>query len=93
MKSSPLAALTAILAALLVLGTVAPAQAHGSLRGGVQAVPGFERGAPASQPPATRAEKPEPAGGPSFPVWLLIGVGGLVGVGVGFLISARGRKP
>ncbi|MGP3913804.1 copper resistance protein CopC [Nonomuraea sp. 10N515B] len=28
-----------------------------------------------------------------FPVWLIIVIGGLVGIGIGFLLSARRRKP
>ncbi|MER6945458.1 copper resistance protein CopC [Nonomuraea sp. NPDC000554] len=34
----------------------------------------------------------EGGGSASFPVWLLIVVGALVGVGIGFLLSVRGKK-
>ncbi|NUT43826.1 MAG: copper resistance protein CopC [Thermoactinospora sp.] len=37
------------------------------------------------------AEQGSEGGG--FPVWLIIVVGGLVGIGIGFLISARKAKP
>jgi hypothetical protein len=29
----------------------------------------------------------------TFPIWLLVVVGALVGIGVGFLLSARKKKP
>ncbi|MFF4191905.1 copper resistance protein CopC [Nonomuraea sp. NPDC001831] len=193
MKSSPLAALTAILAALFVLGTAAPALAHDSLkssdpakgaevealdevrleftakvrmpfvivRGAGEAVfqegkpevdgavvrqavkgplPGGKytlayrvvssdghpiegeipftvKAAPAASPsapaadaasaaPSTAAPAPSsaapvapaadqaaatPKGG--FPTWLVIVIGALVGIGIGFLFSARKKKP
>ncbi|GGS88098.1 copper resistance protein CopC [Nonomuraea spiralis] len=192
MKSSPLAALTAILAALFVLGTATPALAHDSLkssdpakgaevealdevrleftakvrmpfvivRGAGEAV--FQEGKPevdgavvrqavkgplpggkytiayrvvssdghpiegeipftvkaaaapspsasatdpASAAPATAASS-APAATPAaaeadqasaarvgFPTWLIIGIGALVGIGIGFLFSARKKKP
>ncbi|MEU0571357.1 copper resistance CopC family protein [Nonomuraea sp. NPDC005983] len=34
----------------------------------------------------------EGGGSASFPVWLLIVVGALVGIGIGFLLSVRGKK-
>lgn len=40
--------------------------------------------------PAAQEQQDDSAG---FPVWLLIVVGGLVGIGIGFLISARKAKP
>ncbi|WP_084962355.1 copper resistance CopC family protein [Thermoactinospora rubra] len=45
----------------------------------------------AEQSPAAAEARQEDGGG--FPVWLLIVVGGLVGIGIGFLISARRVKP
>ncbi|MBT2229100.1 copper resistance CopC family protein [Nonomuraea sp. NEAU-A123] len=49
--------------------------------------------APASQAPADRAVAAESATSASFPVWLLIVVGALVGIGIGFLFSARKKPP
>ncbi|MFG1689417.1 copper resistance protein CopC [Nonomuraea sp. NPDC049269] len=49
--------------------------------------------APASQASADRAVAVESATSASFPVWLLIVVGALVGVGIGFLFSARKKPP
>jgi methionine-rich copper-binding protein CopC len=49
--------------------------------------------APASQAPADRAVAAESATSASFPVWLLIVVGVLVGIGIGFLFSARKKPP
>ncbi|HUR02200.1 MAG TPA: copper resistance CopC family protein [Nonomuraea sp.] len=49
--------------------------------------------APASQAPTDRAVAAESATSTSFPVWLLIVVGALVGVGIGFLFSARKKPP
>ncbi|MEU4223949.1 copper resistance protein CopC [Nonomuraea sp. NPDC026600] len=50
---------------------------------------------PASQVPAStdRAVAAESATSGSFPVWLLIVVGALVGIGIGFLFSARKKPP
>lgn len=45
---------------------------------------------PATQEPA--AEQTAQAA-PGFPLWLIIVIGGLVGVGIGFLLSARKKKP
>ncbi|WP_433510237.1 copper resistance CopC family protein [Nonomuraea sp. CA-143628] len=45
--------------------------------------------APASSAPAEQAG----AASTSFPVWLIVVVGALVGVGIGFLLSARNKKP
>ncbi|NUR85236.1 MAG: copper resistance protein CopC [Nonomuraea sp.] len=36
--------------------------------------------------------KKEEAAAPSFPVWLIIAIGGLIGIGIGFLFSARNKK-
>jgi methionine-rich copper-binding protein CopC len=60
-----------------------------------------EAAAPAASPAASSAEAQEPAaapaaaedGGASFPVWLIIVIGALVGIGIGFLLSARKSKP
>jgi methionine-rich copper-binding protein CopC len=182
MKSSPLAALSAILAALFVLGTASPALAHDTLKSsdpakgatvksldevklefnatprlpfvivrdaggsayqqgepvvdgpvvrqavkaplpdgaytiayrivssdghpvegeipftvkGASPPPSQSAGASAAAQAATKAAEPDQAadGQPaSFPVWLLIVVGALVGIGVGFLLSARKKKP
>ncbi|MGN9844997.1 copper resistance CopC family protein [Nonomuraea sp. H19] len=202
MKTSPLAALTAILAALLVLGTAAPALAHDALKSSSPAkgaevkaldevtleftakvrspfvivrgpgdtryelgkpetagavvrqavkgpladgkytiayrvvssdghpiegeipftVKGAETPSPSPEPSDSTAASPAPSGSaassapaaaPSaaaaettpdtdqaaaaqdvtFPVWLIIVIGGLIGIGIGFLLSARRRKP
>ncbi|MFI6295633.1 copper resistance protein CopC [Nonomuraea sp. NPDC050790] len=188
MNRSPLAALTAILAALILLGTAAPALAHDALRtsdpakgstvesvdqvkleftakvrmpfvivrgdGGefhegkpaldgkvvTQALKGTLRdgkytiayrvvssdghpiegeipftvkGAPTPEatpsqsasaaPPPSPAEQvqtpeqtpvgAEREGQATFPIWLIIVVGGLVGIGIGFLLSMRRKKP
>ncbi|MFI7131215.1 copper resistance protein CopC [Nonomuraea sp. NPDC050153] len=50
---------------------------------------------PAQTPPATdpatdRASAAQPV---TFPVWLIIVIGALVGIGIGFLFSARKKKP
>ncbi|QYC40439.1 Copper resistance protein C precursor [Nonomuraea coxensis DSM 45129] len=45
----------------------------------------------ATDPSATPAAAED--GGPSFPVWLIIVIGALVGIGIGFLFSARKSKP
>jgi len=49
--------------------------------------------APASQAPADRAVAAESAASASFPVWLIIVVGALIGIGIGFLFSARKKPP
>ncbi|MFI6731544.1 copper resistance protein CopC [Nonomuraea sp. NPDC050451] len=59
--------------------------------------------APASSAPATQAAQPaqtspatdqaSAAQPVTFPVWLVIVIGALVGIGIGFLLSARKRKP
>ncbi|MFC4119263.1 copper resistance CopC family protein [Nonomuraea zeae] len=73
---------------------------------------GPESGAPAeagssASPPAGQAASPPAQAGeqslapdravaveePAFPVWLIIVIGALVGVGIGFLLSARKKKP
>ncbi|MGP3962681.1 copper resistance CopC family protein [Nonomuraea sp. 3N208] len=48
--------------------------------------------APAAQssPAADQASATQDA---TFPVWLIVVIGGLVGIGIGFLLSARRRKP
>ncbi|GAA4947184.1 methionine-rich copper-binding protein CopC [Nonomuraea thailandensis] len=60
--------------------------------------------APAASAPAASAPAPAPAEvaatdqavaeqGATFPVWLIIVIGALVGIGIGFLLSARKKKP
>ena len=60
--------------------------------------------APAASAPATQNEAPPAQTSPatdqasaaqpvSFPVWLIIVIGALVGIGIGFLLSARKKKP
>ncbi|MEV6036923.1 copper resistance CopC family protein [Nonomuraea sp. NPDC052116] len=60
--------------------------------------------APASSAPATQAAPPPAQTSPAtdqasasqpvgFPVWLVIVIGALVGIGIGFLLSARKKKP
>ncbi|MFB4264536.1 copper resistance protein CopC [Nonomuraea sp. GTA35] len=60
--------------------------------------------APATSAPATSAPAPAPTEvaateqaaaeqGATFPVWLIIVIGALVGIGIGFLLSARKKKP
>ncbi|NUT12193.1 MAG: copper resistance protein CopC [Nonomuraea sp.] len=45
--------------------------------------------APSAAVPAAQAAAQEP----TFPVWLIIVIGALVGIGIGFLFSARKKKP
>lgn len=62
-----------------------------------------ESAAPAASPEASAAQasaetSAEPVAAEneattSFPIWLLVVVGALVGIGVGFLLSARKKKP
>ncbi|MER7499874.1 copper resistance CopC family protein [Nonomuraea pusilla] len=47
----------------------------------------------AASPPAAPAAQNASGEGTSFPVWLIIVVGALVGIGIGFLLSARKSKP
>ncbi|MER6001524.1 copper resistance CopC family protein [Nonomuraea sp. NPDC003707] len=60
--------------------------------------------APATSAPATQNEAPPAQTSPAtdqasagqpvgFPVWLVIVIGALVGIGIGFLLSARKKKP
>ncbi|MET7335261.1 copper resistance CopC family protein [Nonomuraea sp. NPDC005650] len=60
--------------------------------------------APATSAPATQPAQSSPATDPAtdrasaaqpvtFPVWLIIVIGALVGIGIGFLLSARKKKP
>ncbi|GAA2651072.1 copper resistance CopC family protein [Nonomuraea recticatena] len=46
--------------------------------------------APVAQPSEQAAEQDS---APGFPIWLIIVIGALVGVGIGFLLSARKKKP
>ncbi len=46
--------------------------------------------APESQAVADRASAGQDA---SFPVWLIVVIGALVGIGIGFLLSARKKQP
>jgi methionine-rich copper-binding protein CopC len=55
----------------------------------VTEAPAAQAQTPASAVPAEKAE----AASTSFPVWLIVVVGGLVGVGIGFLLSARKKQP
>ncbi|MFI7640218.1 copper resistance protein CopC [Nonomuraea sp. NPDC049400] len=63
-----------------------------------------ESAASASSAPPTQAQAPASEAGPAtdqasaaqevtFPVWLIIVIGALVGIGIGFLLSARRKKP
>ncbi|WP_049575448.1 copper resistance CopC family protein [Nonomuraea sp. SBT364] len=52
-----------------------------------------EAGPPASAAPAATEQAAAEESSGSFPVWLLIVVGALVGIGIGFLLSARKKKP
>ncbi|MFI7447182.1 copper resistance protein CopC [Nonomuraea sp. NPDC049714] len=62
-----------------------------------------EPASPAASPEASPAQSPvqapaepvaaEGAATTTFPIWLLVIVGALVGIGVGFLLSARKKKP
>jgi hypothetical protein len=95
---------SALVTGVIVLGGAAPALAHDALRSS-----GVVAGArPESAPPfvivrsgGQQAGRPSPqpsvqeAGttGVAFPVWLVIVVGGLAGVGIGFLLSMRKKKP
>ncbi|MFI6497030.1 copper resistance protein CopC [Nonomuraea typhae] len=53
----------------------------------------------ATAPSAQAADKPVQAsaersgGGVTFPIWLIIVVGALAGIGIGFLLSMRNKKP
>ncbi|NUW40128.1 copper resistance CopC family protein [Nonomuraea rhodomycinica] len=49
--------------------------------------------APASSAPAAAATQQAGASSAGFPVWLVVVVGALVGIGVGFLISMRKKRP
>jgi copper resistance protein C len=49
--------------------------------------------APASSPPATEQASAAEEQGGTFPVWLIIVIGALVGIGIGFLLSARKKQP
>ncbi|MEU4573920.1 copper resistance protein CopC [Nonomuraea sp. ATR24] len=48
--------------------------------------------APSSAAPAADQAAAEESSG-TFPVWLIVVVGALVGIGIGFLLSARKKKP
>ncbi|MET7462634.1 copper resistance CopC family protein [Nonomuraea sp. NPDC005501] len=47
----------------------------------------------ASAPAAATAQAAQGASSATFPVWLLVVVGALAGIGVGFLISMRKKRP
>ncbi|NUW31515.1 copper resistance protein CopC [Nonomuraea sp. SMC257] len=49
--------------------------------------------APASSAPAAAATQEAGASSGTFPVWLVVVVGALAGIGVGFLISMRKKRP
>ncbi|MFI9590608.1 copper resistance protein CopC [Nonomuraea sp. NPDC052265] len=59
------------------------------------AAPATATAAPASSAPAAPAAEAEQAAtqGVGFPIWLVIVIGALVGIGIGFLFSARKKKP
>ncbi|MEV5499919.1 copper resistance CopC family protein [Nonomuraea fuscirosea] len=57
---------------------------------GSAAPPSPSGGAPESQAAADRASAGQDV---SFPVWLIVVIGALVGVGIGFLLSARRKRP
>ncbi|WP_188193017.1 copper resistance CopC family protein [Nonomuraea sp. SYSU D8015] len=63
------------------------------------ASPSPEASAPASAPSAPagqtslEADEVSSAQDVSFPVWLIVVIGALVGIGIGFLLSARRSKP
>ncbi|GAA2382264.1 copper resistance CopC family protein [Nonomuraea africana] len=65
----------------------------------VTPTPAASESAPASEtasalPAAEQSEQAaERQSAPGFPIWLILVVGGLVGVGIGFLLSARKKKP
>ncbi|MEV0379637.1 copper resistance protein CopC [Nonomuraea sp. NPDC050643] len=46
-----------------------------------------------SAPAALDADQASAAQDVTFPVWLIVVVGALVGIGIGFLLSARRKKP
>ncbi|GAA0945936.1 hypothetical protein [Nonomuraea longicatena] len=52
-------------------------------------VRGQQAGPPSPQP----SDRESATTGVAFPVWLIIVVGGLAGVGIGFLLSMRKKKP
>ncbi|MEW9548916.1 copper resistance protein CopC [Nonomuraea sp. NPDC050783] len=53
---------------------------------------GSGQAAPAASAPAPATPAAARDGGATFPVWLIIVIGALVGIGIGFLLSARKSK-
>lgn len=49
--------------------------------------------APSAAAPPAQVASAEAEQGVSFPVWLVIVIGALIGIGIGFLFSARKKKP
>ncbi|MEV0587918.1 copper resistance CopC family protein [Nonomuraea sp. NPDC050310] len=75
--------------------TPAPTESAGAATWSATKLP--ETDSPAASPEAASpaaAEQPQEEGG-GFPIWLIIVVGAVVGIGIGFLISAKkaGPKP
>ncbi|MGI5281829.1 copper resistance CopC family protein [Nonomuraea polychroma] len=66
----------------------------GSPSAAPSATAGGGASAPAAEPSSPVADQASAAqDDATFPVWLIIVVGGLVGIGIGFLLSARRNKP
>ncbi|MEU1385355.1 MULTISPECIES: copper resistance CopC family protein [unclassified Nonomuraea] len=57
------------------------------------AAPSTAAPAPSTAPAAPAAEQVAAEQGTGFPTWLVIVIGALVGIGIGFLFSARKKKP
>ncbi|MGW0803197.1 copper resistance CopC family protein [Nonomuraea sp. NPDC002799] len=58
-----------------------------------EALPAPGSSPPAAETSAAAAETATAAQDVSFPVWLIVVVGALAGIGIGFLLSARKKKP
>ncbi|MFC5826549.1 copper resistance CopC family protein [Nonomuraea insulae] len=78
-----------------VEGAETPSPSPGETSSSPPASPPASSAAPPSADATTgqAAETPAEEGGATFPVWLIIVIGALVGVGIGFLLSARRKKP
>ncbi|WP_431909830.1 copper resistance CopC family protein [Nonomuraea jabiensis] len=84
--------------------TPSPSASSSASSGAAPATSAPASSAPAASAPATQNEAPPAQTSPatdqasaaqpvSFPVWLIIVIGALVGIGIGFLLSARKKKP